>query len=232
MSISCTKKWFIILLNKRILNKDKVSIISLKDHNYFSKTQNSRFKNIKDPNKKLNRAGSMPNFDYKDGSHESTKESYLKPNIINESLNGKLFRRATIAPSPMRTVENLKINIESFPEKVIPMKGSEIQEESVSIQENSNTAQNQNNELLTMRYDSVMNKTHKKVGKVQFQSIHENPSEKLVLPPVHSAEELTESLKIPKLVKNILEKKMKLNPDLEKCEDDDIKIGKHCSNIK
>ena len=33
-------------LEKAYIKKDKISIISLKDHNYFSKTQNSRFKDI------------------------------------------------------------------------------------------------------------------------------------------------------------------------------------------
>ena len=213
-------------LEQAYIKKDKVSIISLKDHNYFSKTQNSRFKNIKKEYKKLSRAGSMPNLNTIVKPHESIKEEIMKEEKQKDS-SSKFSRRSTVAQPPIRQIENLKINIESFPEESLNITNkSQIQEETVSNNESSKTKQNTDSDMLTMRYDSLMNKTHKKVGKVQFQSNHVIHSERLILPPVHSVENWTESLKkMPKLVRKLLGKKLKINKIIDQIEQENEKKG-------
>lgn len=175
----------------------------------------------------------MPNIEYKTPAQETARENYLKVSTF-DNKNANLLRKTTFAPSPARTIENLKINIESFPEKPEePVNSSEIKEESVSIPEISNSTQNKNNDSLTMRYDSVMNKTHKKVGKVQFQSSHESPSETLVLPPVRSAEESIENLKqMPMLIEKIIKKNALLRTNLEGTDHNNDKTGKLRANVK
>lgn len=203
------------LSEEHYMPKEKKPIISLKGHDYFPDAQKSKFKEKLKKLKTMDRVASMPDF-----------KTSLKP----ESLRIKSTRTSVMhAPIPslvrnQSTEANLKslnkkdafVNIESIEE-------SKLKTENILSTVYSNKSQNENEKSSPKklidsgnRYASVVNKTHKTVGKVKFGNTFITEQPRLpALPHIShlSGRSGVESLsKMPKIVRKILEKKLNIDP--------------------
>lgn len=158
-------------LNEEVyMPKDKTPLISLKGHDYFPKPQQSRFKQELKKRKMLQRIESMPSLENLKGIPNlkertpGSRSSLIVPN----KQKSKFMRTSTILPDSISRSARLSINIENkdtqnllFEAQISPVPDTINEKETESLISKSP-------EIRKPRYESVMHKTHKKVGKVKF----------------------------------------------------------------
>jgi uncharacterized protein YihD (DUF1040 family) len=156
------------LSEEHYMPKEKKPIISLKGHDYFPDDQQSRFKKRFKKLKTMDRETSMPNL-----------KSSLKPEPFVRSSRGSVMHapissliRNHITEDKLKIVNqrDIFINTEGIEESKLKTENilsTVYSDKSQTEKEKSSPKQTEDS---GNRYESVVNKTHKTVGKAKFGS--------------------------------------------------------------